>query len=171
MRCEVMMWRLGWLLCALLTFACGDDGEGDEPVAGSAAPLLDGGMYPAAPCPESTPEFRINLEAEGEDGKVVARLLDADNIPPRQFQNDWTIEFNTPGGEPIEDLELVDATPFMPVHGHDGVYPPEVTLLDEPGQFQVDNLNLWMIGPWEVRLRVESESAGDDYIVFHVCVK
>ena len=67
-------------------------------------------------------------------------------------------------------MELADATPFMPVHGHDGFYDPVVTALDEPGQFQVDDLNLWMVGPWEVRLMVESETAGGDYIVFHVCV-
>lgn len=161
--------RLAWMLCLLLLCACGDDaGDGDEPVGGTSAPP-DGG-YPPVPCPESTPEFRINLEATGEDGNVVARLVDADRIPPRQFENDWTVEFRSADGEPLEDVDLVMARPYMPVHEHDGTYPPDVTPLDEPGQFQVDNLNMWMIGPWQVQLTVESASAGDDYIVFNVCV-
>jgi hypothetical protein len=167
---EVTMHRLCWTLCLLLMCACGDDdGDGGEEPAAGAPSVPDGG-YPPVPCPPSTPEFRINLEAEGEDGNVVARVLDADHIPPRQFQNDWTVEFNTPDGETIDDLELVNARPFMPVHNHDGFYAPTVQALDDPGQFQVDDLNLWMIGPWEVQLMVESESAGSDYIVFDVCV-
>ena len=167
------MHRLCWLLllCLLPMIACGDDDGGEEPDR-SPAPQQDGGMmYPPVPCPESTPDFRINLEAEGEDGNVVGRLLDADNIPPDQYENDWTVEFRTPDGEPVEDVDLYMAWPFMPVHGHDGFYDPEVEALNEPGQFQVDDLNLWMIGPWEVHLMVESASAGNDHVVFNVCIR
>lgn len=169
MRVETTTRSLVWVLCVLLTCACGDDDDDDT--GGMSAPLLDGG-YPPVPCPEDTPEFRFDLEADGEDGNIVARLVDADNVPPHQYENDWTVEFQTPDGEPIEDADLAMATPFMPVHGHDGFYPPDVAAVDDaPGQFHVDNLNLWMVGPWEVRLRVESESAGDDYIVFRVCIE
>src|SRR5687767_15056485 len=90
--------------------ACGDDDDGQA--GGTAAPLSDGG-YPMVPCPDDTPEFRIGLQAEGEDGAVVARLVDADRIPPRQYQNAWTVEFLTPDGTAIDDADLVMARPYM----------------------------------------------------------
>jgi len=161
---------IGWLVALSVLAACGDDdGDGDDSDDGMGHPHVDGSL-PEAPCPEETPEFRIGLQATGEEGSIVAELIDADRVPPRKDENDWTIEFQDPDGNALEDAELTMARPFMPVHGHDGMYPPEVDPLDNPGQFQVDNLNLWMTGPWQVQLTVASESAGDDYVVFHVCV-
>jgi len=161
---------IGWLLALSVLAACGDDDDGDDSAGGMAHPHVDGGSYPEAPCPESTPEFRIGLQATGEEGAVVAQLIDADHIPPRKNRNDWTIDLLNADDMALEDAELTMARPFMPVHGHDGIYEPEVTALDEPGRYQVDGLNLWMTGPWQVQLTVASESAGDDYIVFNVCV-
>ena len=159
---------IGWLVALSMCAACGDDG-GDDSADEMTHPHVDG-SFPEAPCPENTPEFRINLQATGEEGAVVAQLIDADHIPPRKNRNNWTIEFLDTDDMALEDAELTMARPFMPVHGHDGIYEPEVTALDEPGRYQVDGLNLWMTGPWQVQLTVASESAGDDYIVFNVCV-
>jgi hypothetical protein len=144
--------------------ACGDDdGEAmPEPVADAS--------YPEAPCPDDTPDFRIGLEATGREGAIVARLVDADPSPPRIFRNDWTVDFLTPDGAAVEDVEVIEARAFMPVHGHDGIYPPEVSELDEAGRFDVHGLNMWMSGPWQVQLTLGSQSAGDDYVVFNVCI-
>ena len=126
----------------------------------------------AAPCPPETPEFRIGLEAQGEDGFVSARLVEAAPAPPQKYLNDWTVDLETLGGAALDDGEITMARSFMPVHGHDGTFPPVITPLDEAGRFQVDDLNLWMRGPWQIQLWVSSQSAGgDDYIVFNVCIE
>jgi hypothetical protein len=156
------------VICLLAAPACGDDDDA-EPMDHENHPPVDG-SFPETPCPEETPEFRIDLEASGEEGAIDARLVDADYLPPRKGHNDWEVEFVDSDGAALDDVELVKALPFMPVHGHDGNHEPKVEALDEPGRFAVDELNLWMTGPWQVQLTVSSESAGDDYIVFDVCV-
>ena len=155
------------LVAALAGAGCGgddDNGDHEHPM-----PVPDGG-YPEVPCPADTPEFHIGLEATGDDALVKARLVDAVPAPPGRNFNDWTVDFQNPDGSALDDVELTHARSFMPVHGHDGIYDPVITQLDEPGRFQVDRLNLWMYGPWLVELWVSSESAGGmDHIVFHVC--
>lgn len=169
------MWRAGVSIAAaaisFATFAagCGDDGAMDHDDDHSHG-MEDAGHVEKVPCPASTPEFVLGLEATGKDGHVTARLLDADWIPPRKGTNDWSVEFLDADGMPVEDMEITKAESFMPVHNHDGRYPPTITALDDPGTFQLDNINLHMGGPWEVRFTVDSESAGSDYIVFNVCV-
>jgi hypothetical protein len=66
---------------------------------------------------------------------------------------------------------LTKARAFMPVHGHDGIVPPTLERLAEPGRVRVRGLNFNMRGPWEVQLTLSSASAGDDYVVFHICVQ
>lgn len=145
--------------------ACGDDGGEDM-----TEPHTDA-SYPEAPCPEDTPDFRIGLQATGREGVIVARLVDAYPSPPRIYRNDWTLDFLTPDGTAIEDLELSEVRTFMPVHGHDGgPRLPELDALDDAGRFELTGLNMWMSGPWQVQLTLASESAGDDYIVFNVCI-
>jgi hypothetical protein len=144
--------------------ACGDDDDDDmtEPDADAS--------YPEAPCPEDTPDFRIGLEAAGREDAIVARLVDADPSPPRLYRNDWTIDFLTADGTALEDVEVSEARTFMPVHGHDGGNTPDVNALDGAGRFDFIGLNMWMSGPWQVQLTLASESAGDDYVVFNVCI-
>jgi hypothetical protein len=158
-------------LCVALFAGCGDDdGTDSDPVHVHDAGLSDG-SYEEVPCPEDTPEFAIGMEAVGEEGAITGRLLDADPAPPRKFENDWSVEFVDADGEPLEDVEVVRAWPFMPVHGHDGFYDPDVSALEEPGRYRVDRINMWMRGPWEVHFMLTSESAGDDHVVFDVCAE
>jgi hypothetical protein len=58
----------------------------------------------------------------------------------------------------------------MPAHRHTGIKPTRVEALDD-GRFDVADINMWMSGPWEVQLTVDSESEGSDFIVFDVCIE
>lgn len=169
-RCTALM------LGAVAALGCGDDGSDDGGATHDHHLPHDGGMHDGAvamvPCPEDLPEFATGLRAMGEDQRVQAELVDAQYVPPRKYRNDWTVAFLDANGEPLDDVEVAEVEPFMPTHNHDGRYPSVWEMLDEPGQFQVDDINLWMTGPWEVRFRVSSDSAGgDDYIVFDVCIE
>ncbi|HTU61828.1 MAG TPA: hypothetical protein VMF89_25400, partial [Polyangiales bacterium] len=114
--------------------------------------------------------FALGMQAEGELGHITGTLIDASKKPPLRYINDWTVEFVDGAGQPIEDVAIRMARPFMPVHGHDGNLAPKVRMV-QPGRFEVDDLNLHMRGPWEIQFQLRSASAGDDYVVFHVCVE
>jgi hypothetical protein len=193
MRTISKLWTI--LAIALAAAACGDDssadGDGASECAGhegheghdcapDASVSGDGdgdGMaaagseaFPFVPCPDDV-SFSIGMEAVGDSEAVMARLLDASPAPPEKFKNDWAVEFLDMDGNALDDVEVEMARPWMPAHLHDGTFPPVVTPMDDPGAFQIDDLNLWMRGLWEVQLTVSSASAGDDYIVFDVCIE
>jgi photosystem II stability/assembly factor-like uncharacterized protein len=149
-------------LAALLSLlGCGESSEEASP------PRADAATYQG--CPSDTPPFALGMEAQGVRGKVRARLRAALPAPPQRYRNDWTLEFVDAQGALLSDVTVSKARPFMPVHGHDGNIQPTIRPLDS-SSIEVAQLNLWMRGPWEVQLEVQSASAGDDQMVFHVCI-
>jgi hypothetical protein len=58
----------------------------------------------------------------------------------------------------------------MPLHGHDGRPASTVEAADAPGEF-LGTIHFMMRGSWEVQLDIASPSAGDDHVVFRVCVE
>jgi hypothetical protein len=165
--------KCAWLYGALALFVVAACEESDESAdAGRThdpASHLDGAVN--VPCPPSTPEFTEGLVADSEDGVLQARLIEAMPAPPEKYRNDWTIALETEDGTPLDDVDLsrADVLAWMPAHGHGGP-PAAVTALSEPGAFDLEYLNLFMRGPWEVKIEAESASAGRDLLIFRVCV-
>jgi len=161
---------VGLTVCLLV--AC-DDSEGPQ-THDAHAGHSDAGGVPLDDefrgCPESAPPFTLGMQASGNQGHLRATLVAASNVPPLRYLNDWTVDVQSASGAPLTDVQLTNARPFMPVHGHDGIVKPTVQRLAEPGRFSVRGFNLNMRGPWEIQLTAGSASAGDDYIVFHICV-
>jgi hypothetical protein len=165
-------YRLRAALCALLV-ACGGAESSDAP---TAPPPADAGAFVTEDdgfvgCPESIPMFVLGMGASGDNGVLAATLDDASHAPPLRYLNDWTLHWTRSDGTPLADVVLTKARAFMPVHGHDGIVPPTIEPLAEPGRVRVRGLNFNMRGPWEVQLWLSSASAGDDYVVFHICVQ
>jgi hypothetical protein len=176
------MYRHHTLLCTLaLLLACG----GDDPAPGREQPDAhvhehdDAGahaMHDAStadiPCSDDIPPVEPGREQLGKEGRIRARLLEADPAMPRKGENDWKVLFSTPDGEPITDLSVTRAWTFMPVptHNHSGKFEPEASALEQAGEWSFAGFNFTMRGPWEVRFDLASETAGDDYVVFEVCV-
>lgn len=170
------------LLLALATSAfvgCGDD-AGDGGAAGHGA---DGGSpcgpdetespngvcIENVPCGDDIPTFKIGLTAEGRDGNYSASLVNAKPSPPRQYFNEWVVDFLDAKGTPADGIGIDKSRTWMPEHLHDGYVTPVWTEADEPGRFSGKKLNMWMPGPWEVQINV-SGPEGSDYIEFSVCV-
>lgn len=153
-----------WLCVA----ACGDDAEGahhDRDTAHREAAEFEG-------CPDTVPEFFLGMSTTSGDGSLKAALLAAAPAPPAKFFNDWTVEFRSADDAPLEDVTIRSARAFMPVHGHYGTPDPRQTQHeDEPAEFDLDALNLFMRGPWQVKLAVSSPSSGQADLVFEVCVE
>jgi hypothetical protein len=174
-------------IAAMLGSGCtGDDddghGNGDHHDAGQLHPDEE------VRCPDDLPELfageTSGSVAMGENGEVMARVIAAAFVPAQRLKkNVWTVELTSADGAPLEDVELVKACAYMPVHGH-GKPPREVEPLAEPGRFTLDFLNFTMRGPWEVQLAVDTGSGatdgrgtscapgetGSDYVAFEVCV-
>lgn len=153
--------RTGMLIAWIA--ACGDDPASE----GHEGPHVDAAVYEG--CPDTTPVFELGMQAQGEAGQITAILQAASPSSPMRFLNDWTVSFQSAAGQALADVEIAEARPFMPVHGHDGNVKPMVTR-EPDGSHRVQSLNLNMRGPWEIQLHVNSASVGADYIVFHVCV-
>jgi hypothetical protein len=135
----------------------------------------DGGSHDDAAefegCPESTPVFELGMSSAGEQGRITVVLHEASAVPPVRYFNDWALEFTDADGAPLEDVEVVRARAYMRVHNHYGTPDPRVAQReDEPAVFDLERINLFMRGPWEVQLTLRSESAGEDDVVVHVCV-
>jgi hypothetical protein len=147
------------LFALVLMLACGDDAASDLP---DASPEDDGFMG----CPPGVAQLTLNGEASG--ARITASVVAASRVPARRYLNDWTFRFRDASGAPLNDVTVVSARTWMPVHGHDGLVIPQI--LSGGEQVQVRRLNFNMRGPWEVQLALRSASAGADDVVFHVCI-
>jgi hypothetical protein len=156
-----------WLVLA----GCGDGG--DRPMLAptdASVPEGDANLTADYQGCEGLAPFALGMVVRGQAGKLEAVVVDATPAPPERYRNDWVVTLRSADGGALDDVSLTEARPFMPLHGHDGGVAPVITKLSEPGQFQLERLNLSMRGAWEIQLTASSPSAGDDYIVFHVCV-
>lgn len=160
---SLQMLALAGIVAGLLVGCPADDEmttdcpEGDMPI------------YKRVACPADLPEMRIGMRAQGLNGLVRGELIDADAIPVVQYHNAWTVAFTGPDGEAMSDVELVRAQTFMPAHLHDGRHEPVLDEPDAKGNYRVEELNIWMEGPWEVRFFVDTPE-GEDTVIFEVCL-
>jgi hypothetical protein len=171
--CRIGPVHAGALLgCALLS-ACGADLPPKAPPAHEHDQSASVGHDEEEPaefegCPEDTPSFEPGMTSNGS--RIRASLLSASKTPPERYLNDWVVELVDESGARLTDAQVERARPFMPIHGHDGNIQP-VIRLREPGVFALDRLNFNMRGPWEVQLGLKSPSAGEDDVVFRICVE
>ncbi len=128
-------------------------------------------MAPTSVCESETRDdlYMVGMEKIGQS--VAVRILDAAPAPPERFDNAWTIEvLDSKTMQPRTDTSLV-VEPFMPDHKHGSSIECEVTPLETAGQYELDPINLFMPGLWEVRLRFTTPDAGEDQLVFKFCVE
>ena len=162
-------------LALLLALSCGPpeatprtgDVDGSDPrdeLSSSDAAVFTG-------C-DGVPAFGLGSRADSRNGRVQAALLAASALPPVRFLNDWTVSLELPEGGSLDDATVRSVSAYMPHHGHYGKPAPIVTQrADRPDAFEIDALNLFMRGGWQVQLTVSSPSAGEDQLVFEVCVE
>ena len=163
-RCALLLW---------LTACGGDRMEGavaHEQADDAGVDQADAADFEG--CPDSIPPFALGMSARSRDGSIKAVLRAASSLPPARFLNDWTVEFTDAQGNPLPNVSLRQARAFMPVHGHYGTPDPRLTQHeDEPALFDLDALNLFMRGPWQVQLSLSAPSTGETALVFEVCVE
>ncbi len=181
---------LGACVLGLWVTACGDDepaahgdhdaghdhhdsghqhGDGDG--HGDAGDHHHPGDDLDVPCPENLPELAVGTLAEGTEKRIHAKVVKVDPLPLGRGTSDWELRFQTQDGEPLTDITVTRAYTYMPVHDHDGTFEPKVSPLDEAGHYEFDGFNFTMRGPWQVRIDLSSDAAGDDHFILDVCVE
>ncbi len=116
--------------------------------------------------------FTVDLDHPGDGGVYDFKLKSADPAPPARGFNTWVVQVSSMNagvvGAPV-DGATIKVTPFMPAHMHGSGVPVEIMPMTEPGQYQLDPVNLWMQGVWETTVRA---TVGDttDVTVFKFCI-
>lgn len=146
-------------LAASASMGCASEEE-PEPVAPVPTVPLSG-------CQVETRADAIapGLTKTGEDGLNV-ELVELVPSMPARGDNRWTLEL-TMGGAPVEDATITPV-PWMPDHGHGTTVEAEIVPLGG-GQYEIDPLNLWMPGLWEITFDVGGEAS--DQVVFSLCIE
>ncbi len=141
---------------ALAAGACADDDPGDGTTYNCAKETRDD-------------EFVIGLTKTGADSRLEFKLLSSDPAPPSRGDNVWVLQLSTMAAPvtPVDGASL-RVTPFMPDHDHGSGKQVTITPLADPGQYQLEPVNMWMPGLWEVT--VEADGATSDRAVFRFCL-
>lgn len=145
-------------IASLILFAaCGDDGGAS-------------GVDAEPDCMESGrgDTYAPGLEHIGAEG-VTVRLMASVPAPPQRFDNTWTIQVEDSALTPRDDA-AIEVTPWMPDHGHGTTADVVVTAEGSDGNYELDPVNLWMPGLWEIRMRIEVDATVDN-VVFAFCIE
>jgi len=158
---------LALLLALVWTLGCGGDDGGPDYMDPP-----DHHMLGPDDCDPRIPELTEGMMASGQQGNIEAELITADKIPLGWYHNDWIIKFtDKASGEPLDDLEFGEVTPWMPAHNHNGdnQFPDIAKVEGAPGEWSFEDINITMAGGWEFQINIDDSAAGPDYVVFEVC--
>jgi len=112
--------------------------------------------------------FELGMTAAGTDD-YLATLREAQPFPVARNDNRWTISV-TQAGSPASGL-AVDVNPRMPDHGHGTSIKAIATgVSGVPGDYELNPINLWMPGYWEINLSLSDGESSVDQMTFRVCI-
>lgn len=131
------------------------DGDGDKEELCGPADLYD--------------DFVVGLEKKGE--LVTVSFVDAKPAPPIRDINTWTMSVHDVAGDPLDDLEW-QLKPWMPDHGHGSPTPITITAGENPGEYVLDPVDLFMAGRWTIDMTVSlPDGGGEDTVQFAFCIE
>jgi hypothetical protein len=149
------------LLSLLVACGGGSTGEVDASAEGPDADSSGVDATPTIDCDgEPADVYAPGMIRTGANGAMI-ELVSSDPAPPARFYNTFIVR--SPGGP------ITAVTPFMPAHGHGTQTPVVITATGNPDEYELDPVDLWMPGLWEVRIDVDYGDASDR-IVFRFCI-
>ncbi len=101
-------------------------------------------------------------------GRRVSATIEDSVPPPRRADLRWIVRIDDSSGLPITGGDVV-VTTWMPDHFHPAAKPAIVTELGE-GRYEVDPINLFMPGLWEIVIATTTDSIARDEVLFVFCV-
>jgi hypothetical protein len=154
------------LLSSVGVLGCGSDdaGETDGP-ATTVTKACEGFETPFD-------TYASGIEKTGEQGLLRVVLVDALPAPPNRGLNAWTMQtLDASTGTPLDDVTLLDVTPFMPDHGHGTSVFPTHEWHGQDGLCDVGDIDFRMPGVWEVSFEMMTADSTTDKVVFAFCVE
>ena len=142
--------------------ACGGDDDDDDGADGADAGINCDFVM------EGQDTYAPGLEKIGAGGYTV-RLMSATPAPPAKGDNDWTIEVLDDTSTATDGLDI-DVKPFMPLHGHGTPIPAEVTAGGAPGTYNLNPVNMFMPGIWEITLDIGDGTTVEDSVMYKFCI-
>lgn len=161
-------------LCVSVAFAVGvagcdseaDDDSGAADAATNDESEDDGPQTSRACEGETRDDFALGTERSGE--RLTLSVMDAMPADPIRGDNVWTLSIRDEADAPMD--ATISVQPWMPDHGHGTPVQAEVTDLGD-GEYEIQPLNLFMAGLWEVHFELELTDGSTDEVVFHACVE
>jgi hypothetical protein len=138
--------------------AVSSDGPGTNTTIGvDSSIVVDGDGHGDVDGPD---EYVAGLKKTGKLNLVTVSLIASIPIPQDTGFYTWTLEVLDVGGAVLSGLKVV-AEPTMPSHGH-GSFPPTTTAQDKgDGRYQLNEMDLFMPGIWQVEIRIEADGWTD----------
>jgi hypothetical protein len=127
-----------------MTLGCGESAT-EATDAGPADAAAARGGADAAP----GDDFAVGQPRAGEGGRLRVAIVSATPAPPARNLNDWTIAVSGADGQSLAACTVAVGL-FMPAHGHTSTTEPVIRAGDDPSTYQVDDMNLFMPGRWEI---------------------
>lgn len=147
-----------WLLAFFVLGACEDDtGEMSDDSSDPLTCVDD----------DRAEDFTVDMSKMGTGSSVT--IVDAMPAEPGRGDNTWTVRIADAGGTPEESM-VVTLRPWMPDHGHGSPVEPEVTDLGG-GEYEVQSLNLFMPGLWQITFNLETADGTTDEVMFSICIE
>jgi hypothetical protein len=115
--------------------------------------------------------YAVGLAHKGVNTVYDFKLMSAIPAPPGLNLNTWVIQINWEAtGAPATGASLT-VSPFMPDQQQGpGAYTPQVQELSTPGQYQISNINTWMLGYWEITIDAKTSGNVEDTVVYKFCI-
>jgi hypothetical protein len=102
----------------------------------------------------------------GAAGKLVVEVRTAPEQPPARGVATIELRIADAAGEPLDGL-TVTAVPWMPDMGHGASVKPKVAAAGE-GRYEVDNVNMFMPGRWELRIQATGPVEDSAKVTFQI---
>ena len=142
-------------LSLLAASSCGsDDSHGEDPVDCSTEKRAD--------------NIVSGLEKLGTQGRLTFRLMGTTPAPPKRPDNMWIVHVEQ-NGAPVDGAAF-GVKLNMPDHDHGSPVKPVITAAGTPGDYKVDQLNLWMPGLWDVTFDATPVGGTKDLATFRACI-
>jgi hypothetical protein len=85
-----------------------------------------------------------------EEGKLTVEVRTGPSQPPGRGKTDVQFVVRDPAGALLDGLDIIEATPWMPVMGHGTSVTPVASSQGE-GKYALHNVSMYMPGLWELR--------------------
>ena len=108
-------------------------------------------------------DFTAGMQKTGAGGFTFT-LVSSTPAPPARHDNIWVVDIAN-GGVPFEGT--VGVVPFMPDHRHGTSIEAIITpVAGTPGRYNVEKVNLFMPGLWEVTVEAKPTPTTRDTAIF-----